>query len=212
MLRKNRAMVCWLLMAAMAVSPSLIYAQQPGETAETPTTTVKPDVAYVTPDAAFGAVAYPRRVLTAPEMVMLPVEVFSAAGKQELGLDPLDVEQVLVVAEPPGPGSPPGLGVVVRFSRPYQLDGLLPEVASETVEGQLDGRPYRQAKAPMMPSIFMPDAQTLIVATDGMLQKMVANRAEPQEGTISKALGRADASQDVTAFLWVVPLRPLINA
>ena len=55
--------------------------------------------AYVTPETVAAAVAFPRRVLTAPEMEMLPVEVLSALGKKELGIDPVEIEQVMVIVD-----------------------------------------------------------------------------------------------------------------
>ena len=105
MSRTCRATICYVLALAMAWSPSLVFSQQPAvpETA-TAEPAAKLDLSYVTPTAAFAAVTYPRRVLTAPGMEMLPIEVISAAGKKELGIDPLDVEQVMAIAAPPQPG------------------------------------------------------------------------------------------------------------
>ena len=209
----HRKAICWLLVLVMAVSPTMGCRQQPaapkpsgGKPAE------KLDLSYLTPGAALVVVAHPRRVLTAPEMEMLPIEVLSAAGKKELGIDPLDVEQVMLIVEPPQGASPPGAGAVLRLSRPYKEDKILPLLMERTVDAELDGKAYRRGKGPMDASIYMPDERTLILATDGILRKMVANKSKPAEGPLGKLLGQQDTSQDFLAVLSVDPVRELATA
>jgi len=64
----------------------------------------------------------------------------------------------------------------------------------------------------MDPSIFLADDRTLIVGTDDLLQKMLANRANPKEGKMSRMLGRVAQPPDLMALVLVEPLRPLIAA
>jgi prepilin-type processing-associated H-X9-DG protein len=192
----------------MALSPALIHVEQAAALAAE---TAGVDLAYITPEAAFAAVTYPRRVLTAPQMEMLPVEVISAGGKKELGIDPLDVESIMVIVEPPVAG-PPGYGAVVRLSKPHQLDGLLAPLVEGTTEGELNGKPYRQAQAPMFPSIYMPDDRTLIVAEDAFLRKMLANHQAPAEGPLGKLFGSTSTSGDLVAIAVLDPVRDLLSA
>jgi len=208
--RAARTVLCWMLAVSMVVSPPLVYAQQPAAGSAPATDAEKLDLSYVTPEAVLAAVARPRRVLTAPEMEMLPIEVFSAAGKKELGIDPLDVEQVMVIVEPPK-GSPPAVGAVIRFSRPYQLEGVMMRLAASTVEAELEGTPYRQGQGPM-PSLYMPDDRTLLVAHDSLLRKMVANRKAPAEGPLSKLLAATDTSSDLVALATIEPVREMLSA
>ncbi|MEO1972679.1 MAG: hypothetical protein ABGX07_14050, partial [Pirellulaceae bacterium] len=118
MLRTRTSMV-WMLVALIVEAPSLglvgqsAYAAPPGEI----------EKSYITPGAVVAVTAYPHRVLTSPEAALYPVEILSAAGKQEFGIDPLDVAQVLAIIEAPVEG-PPGLSVVFRLNRPIQLDTL----------------------------------------------------------------------------------------
>ena len=79
MSRKHRTAIAWLLVVVMTYSPALVHAQ--------PSAASKPaiDLGYITPDTFAAIVAYPRYVLTAPEMELLPTELFTAAGKKELG-------------------------------------------------------------------------------------------------------------------------------
>ncbi len=210
MARVGRRVLCWVLAASMACSPLWVYAQQ-SAAAGAAAGTKKPDLSYVTPDAVVAAVAHPQRVLSAPEMEMLPIEVLSAAGKKELGIDPLDIEQVMVIVEPPTAG-PPGFGAVVRFSKPYQLEGILEPLAADTVEAELEGKTYRQGQGPMAPSLYMPDDRTLLVAQDFLLRKMLANRKAPAEGPLAKLMTATDVSGDLVVVAVVDPVRDLITA
>jgi len=190
----------------------LAYSQQPAARAPgKPAAGVKLDLGYVTPESTAAAVIHPRRVLTAPEMEILPTEVITAAGKQHLGIDPSEVEQVMVIAEPPVPGRPPQVGIVLRMAKPLPEGRILGPLWDQTEEGQLDGKPYRKGGA-MGFGIFRADDRTLIVADEGLLRKMLANRAQPKAGAVSKILGAMKAVPDATAVLVVEPLRALADA
>ncbi len=206
MLRVRKGIV-WGLAALMAAGPSLGYAQEKTN----PAAARKLDVSYITPGAVAALVAHPRRVLTAPEMEMLPVEVLSAMGKQTLGIDPLDVEQVLAIVEPPEQG-PPGYGVVFRLAKPFQLQALKLPPYLPLVNTQLEGRLYRQSQQPLLPSFFMPDEQTLLVANDAFLKKMLANRKSPVGGALSRLLGKTNNSSDVMLVAVLAPIRPMLSA
>ena len=210
MVNFRRRVVGWILMVTMVASPSWVYAQQ-GLTTAPALPATKLDLSYVTPGAALAVVAHPRRVLTSPEMEMLPIEVISAAGKKELGIDPMDVEQVMAIVEPPQAG-PPGYGVVVRLAKPYRLDTLKLPLDLPLADAQLEGRPYRQSQSPMMPGFYMPDDQTLLVATDLFLKKMLANQKTPAEGPLSRLMAKTDTSADALAVAVVEPIRPMVSA
>ncbi len=212
MRKSHRAKVAWLLAVVMTVSPPLAYSQQPAAKAPNkPAAGVKLDLGYVTPESTAAVVVQPRRVLTAPELEFLPTEVFTAAGKQHLGMDPSEVEQVLVIAEPPVPGAPPQVGIVVRTLKPLPEGRILGPLWDQTEEGQFDGKPYRKGGA-MGFGIFRADDRTLIVADEALLRKMLANRAAPKPGPVSKILGAMPAAPDATAVLVVEPLRALADA
>jgi prepilin-type processing-associated H-X9-DG protein len=169
------------------------------------------DQSYITQNAIVAAAAYPRRVLMAPEMEMMPIEVLSAAGKKELGIDPVDVEQLLLVIDAPQAG-PPRFGLVVRFTRPYQIGAIkLPGNVALT-DAQLQDRPYRQPPNPILPGLYMPDDQTLIVASDAMLKAMLANKQQPTEGPLSRAVARTGLAADATAVVVLAPIRPMLSA
>lgn len=207
MVRRRQRSVCWLLVWTMMTSPCAVYAQQAQPTANKDGV----ELNYITPNAVVAAVAYPRRVLTAPELEMMPIEIISAAANKELGIEPADVEHVLLVFEPPTQG-PPGVGIVVRFIKPYRLDAIkMPGEAASPIS-QLEGRPYRAPSFPMGPGMYMPDDRTLIVATEGMLRAMLANKQNPQAGPLNQLASKTGLSSDLTVIAVLAPIRPMLVA
>ena len=208
----RRPAIVGLLIAVMTWSPIAVWAQPPGANAAAATAAgAKLDVGYVTPGAGAAIVVHPRRVLTAPGMEMLPVEVITAAGIKELSIDPLQIEQLLLVAEMPSePMSPPGAAVVVRLATPPAQTEVLPMLWKRTAEAKLDGKPYRQGQGPMDPSIFWADERTLIVGLDSAVRAVVANHASPKAGRMAQILSRVAEPPDAMAVVLVEPLRPMV--
>ena len=199
--RRHRAMIVWVLVVLMAIPPSRLYSQPTASPATDTAGKPKPDLGYVTPDATAAVVAYPRHVLTAPEMEMLPIEVLSAAAKKELGIDPVEIEQAILIAEPPL-GGPPQVALALHFNSPMAEGKILTPLWERTVAGELDGKKYRRGQGPMDPSIFSPDPRTLLVGTDDLLRRMVANHANPQPGKMSQTLGKCRRSRTFAPWCW----------
>ena len=209
MYRKPQCAIAWVLIAAMTVSPSMVYAQPP--TVEAPRAEKpKLDMGYITPGSVAAVSLYPQSVLTSPELELLPTEVLSALGMKELGIDPLHIEHALAIAEPPTAG-PPQVGIVLRFSQPLAQGKILGRLWEQTAPADLDGKSYRQGKGPMGLSIFQPDPRTLVVATDELLRKMVANHAAPQGGKMTKMLAHVPGKPDLLAVVLIEPLRSLLS-
>ncbi len=169
----------------------------------------KIDLSYITPEAVAAVIAFPREVLTAPEMEMLPTEVITAAGKKDYGIDPLQINEIVAIAEP-GQAMLPTWGVVLQMAAPLAQGKVLGPLWDQTTDGQLDGKPYRKGTGPMAMSIFSPDGHTLLVASDPLLKKMLSNHAAPKDGRMAKVLARVSEPPDVTAILLVEPVRPLL--
>jgi prepilin-type processing-associated H-X9-DG protein len=176
-----------------------------------PAPVAKLDLGFVTPDAVVAVVAHPRRVLTAPESEMLPTEVITAAGKKEAGFDPLQLEQAMIVIEPPGTDEPQ-VGLVLRFAVPVDEKGLLPALKQNTVKDEFEGKSYYRAKDARDASIFLPDNRTVLVGHDALVRKMVKNRAAPKAGKVGRLLGAIGGNPDLAAVVDVEPLRGLIAA
>ena len=217
--------LCWFLVAVMGTAPSLgipwagIAAAQPGEAADsariaTPgeeATTPKAglDLTYCTDRACAALVVYPRRMLTDPTMAMLPIEVFTAAGVKELGIDPLHVEQLQAFVEPPMAG-PPTFAIIVKFTKPFRGSDLNRQLRAHTMPSELYGKKYLQSQHPMMPSFTMPDEKTLLVASDEMLHRITAGRKENASSPLLDDLKSASAD-DFYALVNLDMIRPLVN-
>ena len=104
------------------------------------------DRGYITPDAVLAVVAHPRRVLTAPEMEFLPLEIISAAGLKELGLDPVQLEEVLAIVVLKDIRQPPQAGLVLRFAEPLRTSGLLPELVRRTTRAGTERQGLSQGR------------------------------------------------------------------
>lgn len=210
MYRNMRGTIAWMLVLVMTLSPLMAYAQPPAAAQQPPVqASAKIDLGYVTPETAAAVVLFPRRVLTAPEAELLPLEVLAAVGKRDLGFDPLEIEQILAIAEPPTFG-PPGVAVVARLAGPLPEGKILGKLWDRTTESTSAGKTYRKAAGPMDLSICRIDDRTLLVGTDAMLSKVLANHAAPKEGKMAAALGRLAEPPDALAVLLFEPLRPLI--
>jgi prepilin-type processing-associated H-X9-DG protein len=170
------------------------------------------DRGYITPNAVLAAVAHPRRLLTAPEMEMLPLEIISAAGLKELGLDPVGIDEILAVAEIPAFQNPPLLGLVLHFNEPLQQGGLLPQLVKRTTRAELNGKGYRKAISREDFSLMRADPQTILIASDELLAKMLTNLAKVEAGPAAKLLGQMSGSPDAAVVLVLDPIRPGLKA
>ncbi len=209
MYRRFQRAIAWILIVSMTYSPSLVYAQPPAAAKQAPAgDAAKIDLSYVTPESCAAVALFPRRVLTSPAMEMLPVEVLTAAGMKELGIDPMQIEQLVAIVEPPV-GGPPGAVVVVHLASPLGQGKILGQLWDRTTEDKLDGKTYRKGADPA-PSIYRIDDRTLLMGTDDLLRKVVANHASPKEGKMTAVLGRMTEPPDAMAILLVEPIRPLL--
>jgi type II secretory pathway pseudopilin PulG len=185
----------WLLVVLTAATPSLLAAQEPN---------------YITSDAVFGAVIQVKRVLTAPEMEMLPVEVLSAASKQESGIDPIDIKSFTVMVEVAA--GPPEFGAVVNFEEPFAWKNLKAPRGSQVEEAELAGRPYLRSTHPASPGFYMPNDTTLLIGSDAMIGKMLVQGRKQVRSDLGKQLMAGGETPDLVAAVVLDPIRPLLEA
>jgi hypothetical protein len=207
MRRNQRTAIVWALFAAMALSASMLRAQAPATETSSAAASAKLDLGYITPGTVAAVVLHPQRVLKSPDLDFLPTEVISAAGLKELGIDPVEIEQVLVIAE----AAPGKAGIVLRMASPPAKGKIIAPIWAETTETQLDGKTYQQGKGPMAPGILRIDDRTLLVANDEFLHQMLSSHAKPQEGKMTQILAHIAEPPDLMAIVLVEPLRPMIN-
>lgn len=172
------------------------------------------DLAYVTPQAAAILAMRPRQLLTSNIVQMLPVEVASAAGLKYLGCDPVDVEEVVAFVEPPLAG-PPEFGVAIHLVQPFDTAKLPQPILAQLQPGELADRPYLQNTNPMLPSLLMPDDQTLLVGRDATIRRLLGLQKQAQSGPLVDRVHEVGGGSDLYLAVDMAALRsvlvPIIN-
>ncbi len=169
------------------------------------------DVSFIPADAVGAVIVRPRQFLTSPQAKLMPIEVFSALGKQRLGIDPLDIEQAVMVFDKlRNPQAPPEFGVILRLTKPYQQAQILPEIFGGARQVTAGSKSYLKGDAKPLNALHVPDAQTVVLATEPMMQQMLAV-TEPA-GHLPTLLQRTNVDHHVTAVASLDAMRAEINA
>jgi hypothetical protein len=167
------------------------------------------DVSYIGRDAVAAVVLHPRAVLTSPEAEMFPIEILQAACLDNFGFDPLDVEEAVGILSMTGlPMGQPGLGVVLRFGRPFDREKVRGKLEPNTQPATHAGKEYREPAAPNGFAFFIADDRTLIIASKLQIRPMLA--ADKVDSPLVKLLGKVDTSKDALVVADIASLRPLI--
>ncbi len=164
------------------------------------------DISYVPINAIGAAIVHPQRLSQTPELELVPWEVIQATAQNEVGFDPLAIEEAIaLVAAPAGP-APPDWGAILRFSQPQQLADKLTE---NTEEAAIDGTTYLRGMGPDMPCFCLVDGSTLLVGSEAMLREMIT--AGDGASPLREMLAAIPTKNDVTAVLAFSPIRELVK-
>jgi hypothetical protein len=175
-----------------------------------PLTPRKPklDLGYVTVEAAAAVAVFPRYVLTAPEMEMLPTEALRLFVNNEWGIDPLELEWLMVIVEA-ADDKIPGGAMILHMVSPVPQGKILARLWDHTSEDKLDGKVYRRGNGMTDLSIFRADDRTLLLATSStdLLERMVHNHAKPKQGPLASVLSRVVEPPDAMIICQVPRMR-----
>lgn len=181
-----------LLAAALSLAsfalmlPSAVQAQQ-----------AKLNLKYIPDDAVAVVVARPRALLTQPSMEMMPLEVITAAGLQQTGIDPLDIEQFILVLGQPSLNTPPDAGIIVRLAKPYDWKAISEKVKAAAAEfGFTAGG--------------MADPKTLVMAQPGLVESMRASDGTG-DGSLLKVLRTVDDQPHVQTIVSLDAARVVVD-
>jgi len=165
------------------------------------------DLAYVTPDFFAAAVVFPQRIVSSPALKGLPVDGLLEKVEETIGVNPRELEQAIVLVEPPQDGLPPEPSAVLRFVKPVRAKEVLDrawskrgQAAEETTH---EGKPYFRGPAGM--AAWAPDERTLVVSSEATLKKMVA--ATKGDGPLVDRLRAGDAQADLIVAVVMEPAR-----
>lgn len=164
------------------------------------------DLRYVTPRAVAAVVVQPWRVLTASGSELMPVEIITAYGQKEFGLDPTQIERILLVTEMPVGGQPAML-VVLRFTGPVPHEQILTGLKAGTVKDQLEGKTYYRPQRNGRFGIYLPSDRTVVVGTDELIRRTAKSGTLPEPGKVGQMLRAMAPLPDIGMAVDFVPLR-----
>ena len=140
------------------------------------------------------------------ELELMPWEIYSALGKQELGIDPMLISTIDFHSGMPGPGGPE-FGVVIKTKAPVNLkdlsDKIFGEVTTSPKNKEMTFRLVNNAPV----KVVQTESKTLLVGTDGTLRRMLGGKVKQGKGTelLSKS------KYPIRSVFMIEPLRPLIS-
>jgi hypothetical protein len=197
-MKDSSRLLCWSLSVLMLVSPSgpLLADDVPPI-----------DKTYVLPQACLVVSVRPQAIMRAPLFQMMPLEVLQAASLEHVGVDPLEMDRLLVSVEPPLMG-PPNYAVVMNFTN--SVAGKLKAEVTKNLELQAaSSRPHFKNSKPLEPSLYFPVDNTILAMPEAMLQRYLTGNMKPYDNNINAKLAAA-AGDDLFAAVDLVPLRPMI--
>ncbi len=169
-------------------------------------------IEYVPAEAVMAAVVNFKKLQSAPRLELMPWEILTAGGIEELGFDPLKIEQVIAIVAPPSNAPTPGLGAVVSFSAPVTLK---PELLARAQRVVTAGKQvYRFRLSPPV-GLALINGKTMVLGTPGFLESMLKAAADLENSAalspLRKQIGTLAPTDDVAVFLAVEPLRPMLR-
>ena len=169
------------------------------------------DVSFIPAEAAAALVVHPQSVLTGPNAEWMPVEVITAAGLQQYGFDPVQIQEAILCAAPPPAATPtadPGVGLILRFAEPYAKAPLMAKLA-EAKQIKAEGQTVYVVSIRDEECVCLPDDHTILFAKQPTLLQMLA--AKDVESPLVKLLKHTDCSGTYTALASVDALRDLLT-
>jgi len=200
----HRAVCLLLCVAFLPGNASWAAAQE----AAAPAPGRQPEGPALLPTACVVLLVRPKQLAEAPALQSLPLEVVRAAALKELGLDPVDAEQIAFSIEPPLVG-PPSYILHAQFAGASRLPQGRASAHAEA--GQLGGKPYLQSRDPAAPSFYLPNERTLWAMPDGLLRRMAVGDSPSSRGRLAELVGQQWRQDDAFALIDLELLRPLVN-
>lgn len=167
---------------------------------------------FVPGDAIAVVVASPAELLSDPRMEMFPIEVVRAQSKQQIGVDPLEVQRLKLVVGMPGPRGP-GFGLVLEFTRDYAVSDLPERLRGTAAPQQVDGLAlYSLNLGPGSPplALIQHDARTWLIGPHAYVPMMA--KADQGQGPLPQLMPKVPQQPGVTAVVVIEPVRPMLVA
>lgn len=160
-------------------------------------------------DAILAGFISPAEIMSSPEWKLMPTEVIRAAGLEYIGIDPMHIDEIKVVAGMPGPAGPKA-GVVIRFSKDYKIEDLNPELLSQFEQKDFLGLSVYESRQQPMVRLHQPESNTIVVSSGGYL-KQVLDAPENGTGQLPELAGRISRQSGVTLIAVFDQIRPMVT-
>ncbi len=199
--------------ASLSIVPMLLAAS-PGALAQESAPVEAPPVTgqYVPQGATAVIVLHPQAFFSQRSMRLMPLEMIRVAGKQQLGIDPLKIQQLKVVIGEIGVMGPI-VGAVVQMAQPVEVLGLGDRWVHVEEPLTIDGKDFYPMEGPPGFSLHVTDPDkphTALVGMQSLLERMLA--ASGDEPPLAPLLKQLETSDHGIAVLAIQPIRPLLQA
>jgi len=194
----------------IGAEPAAAEANPTAVSAESPQPAAALELMFIPAGATAAAIFHPQPLLTGPNAEWMPVEVITASGMQQFGVDPVQIREAVFLFFPPDAARPmPAFGVIVRFSQPYSAAALLAKLPNPQ-EAEADGKKIYALPGPDHLCLSLPDERTILLAAGpATLGQMLA--AKDADSPLIKLLKVIDCSATYTAIASLDAMRDLID-
>jgi hypothetical protein len=198
--------ICLLCTLILLATNRATVAQKP----TTPATGNTNSALSFVPDSAVAYVHLSvNATLSEPSLKMYPTEIMTAAGEEELGFDPVQIDSIDIAIGIPGPGVPQ-VGARITTKVPVEVTQLSPRFVDVDNPESIKGKEfYSLVQAPGM--VLHPvDSQTFFVGSVPFIQLMLATPHEPSNLTKFAKSVNADQS-NALAVIDIKSIYPIIE-
>jgi hypothetical protein len=170
----------------------------------------KLDTTYVASTASVLIVLRPAQIMTAPIAQVLPTEIATAAGRQYLGIDPADVDELIAFGDLANPTAPK-FGLTLKFNKPFRAASLPQTVRPMAQLAEFNGKKYLQSAHPIFPSFYGADNKTMIVAPDAVLRSLIESSKQQRTGGLLDRVREVPSGSDLYLAVDVASLRGAVQ-
>ncbi len=166
-------------------------------------------VKYLPEEVVGTLTLWPARTAALSRFHLAPLEVASAAGLEQVGIDPLKIQRLDMMFALPGPAGQQ-FGAALQLAAPVQLDTLNAQIFADDGPQDENGFKYRVFAGPPEPEIILHQAgpSTILIGTKIFVKRMTSPRRAAT--SLTQTLSSTMANQDALGLVSVSSIRPII--
>jgi hypothetical protein len=164
-------------------------------------------VAQLTPNETVAAITLrPQQIAAGERMQMAPLEVLTAAGLEQVGIDPLQIVRADLLIPIPGPAGPQG-GLIVQLAKPFDISDLNAQWLDEQgLHREGDFEFLSDSSGDFVVHQYQP--QVVVIGTKIFVKQMLSKRTQP--GKVASLLEQVKVEHDGLAIVSISTLQPLL--